>query len=396
MTGQFDLFKFLYEIKYAALLLALFILPRVLMRFKIPTAVTSVAIGIIAGMGFEIFRNDSAIKLLATLGIVSIFLFAGLEVEFKELKRIKRQITIHLLFCVTALAGVAAIVCWITDIETCPGILVALALMTPSAGFILDSLATLKVNENERFWIKSKSIAGELLALAVLFITVHSHSIAWLSISIVLLATLIFMLPVMFRVFTKHVVPYSPKSMFAFLIVLAVVSASVTRQLGAYYLVGAFVVGLVARQFRHQVLDLNFEKTLHAVESFASVFIPFYFFRVGLNLKESNFSWMALLFASGFALVIPLRIAVIALHRRLLLLEPLVNGARIGTFLTPTLIFTLVIAEILRDQFNASEAFVGGLTIYALLTTIVPVIALHAPPPDFAEPHISHVSDYNT
>ncbi|OYV72901.1 MAG: hypothetical protein B7Z74_04760, partial [Deltaproteobacteria bacterium 21-66-5] len=73
------------ELDYVALLFALFVVPRVLQRFRLPSAVTSVALGALAGLGLGLFESDPTVRLLATLGIVALFLFAGLDVEFNAL-----------------------------------------------------------------------------------------------------------------------------------------------------------------------------------------------------------------------------------------------------------------------------------------------------------------------
>ena len=72
------------ELQYVLLLFVLFVLPRVLQRYRVPSAVTCVILGAAAGIGFGLFRGDAAVSLLSTLGIVSLFLFAGLDVEFPE------------------------------------------------------------------------------------------------------------------------------------------------------------------------------------------------------------------------------------------------------------------------------------------------------------------------
>jgi hypothetical protein len=48
----------------------------------------------------------------------------------------------------------------------------------------------------------------------------------------------------------------------------------------------------------------------------------------------------------------------------------------------PTLVFTLVIAEILRDQFLVPRSIFGGLIIYTLVNTLIPGFALRLPPPE--------------
>ena len=126
------------------------------------------AMGIAAGVGFGWFAQDRTVGLLATLGIVSLFLFAGLEVDFPDLRRGLRVLVQHVLIGLAMVALVAPLVRWYLDLAWRPAVLVALALLTPSTGFILDSLATLEISERERFWVKSKAVATELVALAAL------------------------------------------------------------------------------------------------------------------------------------------------------------------------------------------------------------------------------------
>ena len=169
---------------------------------------------------------------------------------------------------------------------------------------------------------------------------------------------------------------------------VAVVCAFVTRELGVYYLVGAFVVGMAAQRFRHQLPAIASEEMIRAVELFASFFIPFYFFNAGVQLRREDFGLQALLFAGGFLVtMIPLRVAAVALHRRLALGESLQASLRIAVPMLPTLVFGLVIAEILRDRFAAPPSLFGGIILYTLLVTIVPALVYKSRVPDYAEPH---------
>lgn len=371
------------ELDYVLLLFALFVVPRILQRYRLPAAITSVALGVGAGIGLGLFTHDPTVRLLSTLGIVALFLFAGLEVDFPELRREARILIQHVGIGIAALLVTAGIVWWGLDLPWRPAVLVALALLTPSTGFILDSLPSLGVSEQERFWVKSKAVTTELVALTVLFVTLQSTTARQLSISTLLLAGLVVLLPAAFRVFARLVVPYAPKSEFAFLLMLAVLCAFLTRRLGVYYLVGAFVVGLTAQRFRERLPAIASEQMLHAVEVFASFFVPFYFFRAGLRLQAEDFALEALLAGAAFVgVMVPLRVALVAAHRRLAMGEGWRRGARIGVSMLPTLVFTLVIAEILRDNFAVPPAIFGGLVIYTLVNTLVPGFALRLPTPD--------------
>jgi len=382
------------EIVYVILLFALFVVPKVLQRLRLPGAITSLALGALSGMGFGLFIHDATVQLLSSLGIVALFLFAGLEVDIDELRKEKRVLAQHIALRLMGLALVALVVAFLLGTEVRVAALVALALLTPSTGFILDSLATLGMSRQERFWIKSKAISLELVALLVLLFTLQSTTVSRLFYSVLALVLMIVILPWIFRTFAAHIAPFAPKSEFAFLLMLALLCAIATRELGVYYLVGAFVVGMAARRFRKRLPAIASERMLHAVEVFASFFVPFYFFHAGLTLEREDFRVPALITGIVFlVLFIPFRAGLTALHRRIALGESFAKSSRIAVSMLPTLVFTLVIALILKERFQVPQYIFGGLIIYTLGNTLIPGLLLHQPPPEFESPHLVALDD---
>lgn len=375
------------EIQYMLLVLGLFIVPRALQRFRLPSAVTCVGIGAALGIGFHLFHDDHTIKLLATLGIVAMFLFAGLEVDFAELRRGRKVLVQHVVVQLLLLAAGAVVLHFALALEARAALLFALALFTPSTGFILDSLDGLGLSPEERFWVKSKAIASELVALGVLFVTIQSSNARTLGLSALALTAMVAVLPPVFRVFARVIAPFAPKTEFTFLVIVALLCAFITRELGVYYLVGAFVVGLTAVRLRRDLPELSSEKLLGGVELFASFFIPFYFLKAGLHLRAEHFTWQSLAIAAILLVaVLPLRVARVTLHRRIALGEPWRVGARIGTAVIPTLVFTIVIAGILQERFGLSPQLFGALTIFTLVNTLVPGFILRTPMPEYESP----------
>ena len=375
------------EVGYVLLLFGLFVVPRLLQRLRIPAAITSLALGGLAGPGLGLFQQDPTIKLLSTLGIVSLFLFAGLDVDLRALRKETRVLGEHLAVRLLALGAVAATAATALGMGTRPAVLVALALLTPSTGFILDSLPGLGLPQDAVFWIRAKAIATEIVALVAMFVTLQSATPMGFALSATVLVTMIALLPLLFHAFARFVLPHAPKTEFAFLLMVAVVCALVTRKLGVYYLVGAFVVGIVAQRFREKLPAMASEKMLDAVEAFASIFVPFYFFGAGLLLKRSDMSWTALLYGAGFlAAAVPLRLALVALHRRIRFRESARESLRVGIPMLPTLVFTLVIAHVLRDRFEVSSDVFAGLIIYALVNTVIPSLFFRSQTPEFETP----------
>ena len=66
------------------LVFGLFIVPKALQRFRLPGAVTCLAIGAALNIGFHLFHEDHTVKLLATLGIVSM---AEVAFPFRNLSK---------------------------------------------------------------------------------------------------------------------------------------------------------------------------------------------------------------------------------------------------------------------------------------------------------------------
>lgn len=377
------------DLRYVLLLFALLVIPKVLQRLRLPGAITSLLLGVgAAATGW--IGHDSTIDLLATFGIVALFLFAGLEVDGASLRRGAGVLGGFVALLAALAAGLALAAAKLLGLDWRAATLVSLAVLTPSTGFILDSLGAFGLDADERFWVKVKAIAVELVALAALFVVLQSTSAARMAVTTLALGALIVLIPLVLRVFARVVAPYAPRSEFAFLLMLAVLCAYATRKLGVYYLVGAFLVGVAARRFRQRLPAMSSDKMLHAIEAFGSVFAPFYFFRAGMNLRPNEFGLAAV--GAGLGLLVaavPLRVGAVLLYRRLAQGGPLGRGLRVGVALVPTLVFTLVLAEILRDQFAAPPWLFGALVIYTVLDTLVPGFVLRGPTPDYAAPALS-------
>jgi Kef-type K+ transport system membrane component KefB len=377
------------ELGYVALIFVLFVVPKLLQRWRLPAAITSLGIGIVCGAGFGLFQHDAPVAMLSTLGIVSLFLFAGLDVDVEELRRGTRVLLQHLAIRAAMLLIAGLAIHAVLGLEPRVAALVALALLTPSTGFILDSLDQLGLDERERFWIKSKAIATEILALGVMFVTLQSTSTARFTMSSLALLAMVLVLPVVFRAFAAFVVRHAPRSEFAFLLMIAVVCAVITRELGVYYLVGAFLVGMAAQRFRTRLPAMASEDLLRAVELFASFFVPFYFFHAGLEMRLEDFVPESLLYGFGFLVtMVPFRALGVVVHRRLALGERSRDAMRIAISMLPTLVFGLVIAAILRDRFAVAPPLFGGLILYTLVCTLIPALVLRQPIPEYATPRV--------
>jgi len=261
--------------------------------------------------------------------------------------------------------------------------LLALAVFTPSTGFILESLASLGLDADERYWVTIKSIGSEILALVVVFVVLQSDSAQHLGFSSLTMLAMMIGIPLVFGVLGRVVVPYAPGSEFSLLVMVGLIAAYVTDDLGVHYLVGAFLAGFIARLLRRRMPGLASPENLRAIQLFASFFIPFYFFGAGMEVPAEALQWEALrwgLMLTGA--IVPLRIAIVWCQRRFIKGETALGSLKVATALTPTLIFTLVIATILRDRFHIGDTLYGALLAYAALVTLLPSFVL-AKQPEF-------------
>lgn len=365
------------ELLFTSLIFALFVIPKVLMRFRVPAAITALGMGIIAGMGFGLFTGDPTVKLFATLGIVSLFLFAGLDVDLPELRNNAKVIVQHVIVGLFLLA----LLSWgsqkLLGLSLQAACIFALALLTPSAGFILDSLDSQPLSNHAKFWVRSKTIGTELVALAAMFVILQSGDIKSLGVSSAVLTGLILLLPTLFRFFGSKIAPLAPNSEFTFLLIIALGYALATQKLGAYYLMGAFLVGMVAHRFEILMPALKSEQMLHSIRSFSGFFIPFYFFHAGLGISRSELGAKAFLFGIALLVVVtPIRVLSTMVQRRLSLSEGFKESLPLSIALLPTLVFGLVLAAVLRTRFNIADHLFGGLIYYTVFVTVLPSYVL--------------------
>ncbi len=200
---------------------------------------------------------------------------------------------------------------------------------------------------------------------------------------------LIAFMPLFFLALGRWVVPFAPGSEFSLLLMVGLICAVITETLGVYYLVGAFVAGLVARSLAKRMTTLASTENLEAIRLFASFFIPFYFFHNGLGVPSAALVAASLLY--GFVLaacIIPIRLGVVWLQSRFMQHRGHRGSLRVAIALTPTLIFTLVIAELLRENFAISPQLYGGLLVYAAIASILPSLTL----PAFAETTVEPIA----
>jgi Kef-type K+ transport system membrane component KefB len=364
---------------YLAVVFGLLVIPRALQRFRLPAQLTCFAFGIIVAGFFKALVSDNVISYLSTLGIASLFLLAGLEVDVAELRRELSSLAAHFAVRGLVLVAFALIAAEYLHLGWQVDCMIALALLTPSTGFILDMLPHSGLNRTEQSEVALHAVTGEVTAVLLFMVISQAGSAKTLLVSGGAIILLVALMPLVYLALGRFVVPYAPGSEFSLLLMVGLICAVITKNLGVYYLVGAFVAGLVARSLSKRLTTLASPQNLEAIRLFASFFIPFYFFHSGLGVPTAALVSGSLLY--GFALaacVMPFRLGVVWLQSRLMRHRGSRGSFRVSIALSPTLIFTLVIAEILRENFSISPSLYGGLLVYAAIASILPSLILPA------------------
>jgi len=361
---------------FLLLICALMVVPRALQRFRVPAPMSCFLIGMLV-LVLMPGHHSGALHLSAVLGITTLFLYAGLETDLRELAEQRGPLLRYLLVRLGGIGLFAvAAVAWL-GLPWQAAVLLALAVLTSSTGFIIDSLDRFDLDAAERFWVTNQAIAGELLALCLMFVVLQASDPMTLALSTGVLLALIVLMPLAYVALTRWVLPHAPGSEFSLLVTVAIVAAAVTDKLGVEFLLGAFLAGLAARLLRPRMPWLSTGRTLHAVKLFSSFFMPFYFFRQGAQVPAGAFGWEALAIGLGLSLLLSLRLSSVYFQRRRHG-DDAAAAWRVALSLSPTLIFTLVLAQILRERFAIPEPLFGGLLIYAGINTLLPSLVLRS------------------
>jgi Kef-type K+ transport system membrane component KefB len=362
---------------YLGMVFCLLVVPRALQRFRVPAALNCFALGIMVAAFYKPLVGDRVMDVAATLGIASLFLFAGLEVDLVEIRSQLRRLCWHLGLRIVFVGIFAWLAMRCLHMAWQPAALLALGLLTPSTGFILDMLPDSGLPVKEQNEVELDAVAGEMTALVLLFLISQAGSMHRLAVCGLALSLLIVLTPFLFLALGKYVVPYAPGSEFSLLIMVGVICAVITNSLGIHFLIGAFIAGLVAGQLKERMVTLISYENLQAVRLFASFFIPFFFFREGLNIPTGALVLKSLVYGAALLLaVLPVRIGKMWMQSRFLSGRSPAGSFRVAIALAPTLIFTLVIAEILHETFHIDDALYGGLLVYAAGTTLLPSFVL--------------------
>ncbi|MAX66950.1 MAG: cation:proton antiporter [Bacteriovoracaceae bacterium] len=371
------------EYQYVIAVSFLLLLPKILLRFRIPSGMTALGLGIICNLFLGWFENDDMITTLARLGITSLFVFAGMEIDFDDIKKNYKPISKYLANSLAIIALTSLAVHFLVGLSIQISLIFSIAIYTPSAGFILSSLKNYELNDEEIYWIKLKAISKEIAAIFTLFIALQMNDMGTFFKTKLILIAIFISLPYLFKLYLKFIAPYAPKSEVSFLVIMAFLTGVLTKKLGTHYLVGAFATGLVAGQFKHFKDSSHSLRIENSLSTFYSIFVPFYFFSAGLLITQSYFSFEGLFY--GIILIIifvPIRFFSVLFSIKYFIDRFWQHRYRISVSLMPNLIFGLVTISILATKFNVDAAILSGLVLYTIIASLLPTLVFKKVPPE--------------
>jgi Kef-type K+ transport system membrane component KefB len=368
--------------KFLIILAILFFIPKVIYRIrKIPYAITEIILGVILALTLPLFFYiDDTLTVLSAIGIITIFISGGMEADLdfiiKEKSAISEILIIQTIIVVALALGLNTIFHLTKQIS----ILIALALATPSAGYVFSFLKSTSMSRKDKQNVQSVVVSLEILNILLLLVMLNLGSIWMIIFKIATIIALILLLPILLHFLYQKIFQKVIGAEFGLIFVIALLSAFATDYLGVHFIIGAFVAGIVSIKFLDKIKSEKFitsakhSNIIQGFTFFAAIFAPFYFFMTGLMLNKDILTLKAGLIAISAVIVISaLRYGTFYLYGKYALKERQAPAMKSAIIYLPTLVFTFVIAEILRERFDIAPFIFGALLIYGILTSIIPM-----------------------
>ncbi|MFH1630858.1 MAG: cation:proton antiporter [Candidatus Aenigmatarchaeota archaeon] len=372
-------------LRFLVIITVVFFIPKVVYHIrKIPYPITEVVLGIVLGILVpSYFFADDVIKILASLGIITIFVCGGMEINIGFIKRSKKMILQNAILQIVLLAGVATFLIYVFTFTTQVGLILALALIVPSAGYVFSFVRQTGVHPKERNWVEGIVICSEILGILLLLIFLNMDDVPMIALSLIVITLLVTLLPKLLDFLYTKVFKKMIGLEFAFIFVVALISAYITEAIGVHFIIGAFIAGIVAKRFIDDIrkdghiTNVRHMNITEGFSFFSQVFAPFYFFSVGLMLSLNILTVEAAAIAIAFVVgATAVRFTLVLKHRRWKMKETYNRSFNIAVMTMPTIVFTFVIADILHKSFGISDTMFGALLLYGIMTAIVPLILM--------------------
>jgi Kef-type K+ transport system membrane component KefB len=259
----------------------------------LPSVIGEIIAGIILGPTLLNIVQPSTIEEFSQIGIIFLLFIIGLEIDFKEMKKISNKaIVITGIGISISFAGgmIGGYIFGLSAFDWRAPIFIGLAFMATSVGITVKTLYDMdKLNTDEGKTVLSVAIYDDVITLIALTIISASigETVGFTDISALLplvsvgifFAVMIFVVPILIKViprFTKTAI--GAEVILSVAAGLILIIAFISESIGLSAILGSFLLGLAFRNIP------EIQKTVHdKVESVTNgVFLPIFFFYIGV------------------------------------------------------------------------------------------------------------------
>jgi Kef-type K+ transport system membrane component KefB len=357
--------------------------------FKIPRVVGQVSAGIILGLPLikkYLFSSENLTMLsfFSDIGIVLLFFFVGLEINFKDFKKnFKESVWISILNTLIPFF-LGLLFCRLIGMDYIAGIIVGICLAVSAQSVSIDFLEEFKMLKTRigKLIIMVGAIDDiiELIFISIIFALIHisvgKGNLYSLFLGAALFIAFIlafkgFIIPLIMKLFCKD---NNKASLFTGALIITLLMATLSEYLGFGAVIGALLAGVLVRQFlltgknrkpweEHEIADI-----IHII-SFGFL-IPIFFVFVGLNTDLSSaFSNLSLSLA--FTLIAIFGTIAGTVIGVLLSRGTFYEGFLLGIGVNPKGDVELVMATLALQKGLITVDIFSALIVMVLLTTII-------------------------
>jgi len=369
-------------------------------RFNQPAVLGELVLGMIIGNlhvlgfeGFEAFKHDVTLEVLAELGVIILLFEVGLESTVKEMMKVGLASFMVAVFGVIAPFflgwGVGAL--FLPEESIYVHIFIGATLTATSVGITARVLRDIgKINTREAKIILGAAVIDDILGLVILAVVagiitaissgtgegVSSGAVLWIIMKAVLFivgAVVIgsFVLPQYFKLGFKMKVK---GVLLSFSLLVCFLLAYLAGKIGLAPIVGAFAAGLILEEVHFKGFrDRGEQQLQELISPIATFLVPIFFVRMGMLVDLTTFARVEIL---GFAAVMTLAAIVGKQACSLAIFDKSINRIAIGLGMIPRgevgLIFAGIGAKLmLEGQPVISSGTYSAVVIMVIITTLV-------------------------
>jgi len=359
-------------------------------KLKIPRVVGQVGAGLFLSIGVvkEVLFTDESLKtlsFLAHLGIILLFYYVGLEVNFKTvLKTARNSITISLFNTILPLLLGFGLSYFILKLGLIPSLVIGMTLPTAALSISINQLEELRMLKTKigtlLLSVGMFNDVLQIIIIAVIFSLIQvgtSQSglltlfLDMLIFILVVVAARLWFIPSILAFFDKE---HSSTARFTASMIIVLLVASLSEVLGLGLIIGALIAGVIVRQtiFKDHLLSSWQEHDIaRSVHILAFGFlIPLFFLWTGLSVdfslvfKETGLI-LFLAFLSIFGNVAGVMIPMLFTK------GSWQEGLLLGIGLSPKGDVELAVAALALEAALISQSLFAVLVMMSVLTTII-------------------------